>query len=218
MTAAAPDGTRRTRKKERNRLALLEAGRTLIGTSGVTGLRIQEVTEHADIGLGSFYTYFSGKDDFVQAVVSDSLETLATAMAQDQTGQDPAVITAEGACRAVRLAFDEPEFAQLLVNLDHSDEVFSAAMHPQARRVVERGIKEGRFAVPDVDVAVNYIVAGSLAIIRRVLRGEIKDGIEAAHAELALRTLGADVAESRAVARAAAKKVKKTPTVLGRPH
>jgi AcrR family transcriptional regulator len=217
MTTAL-GGTRRSRRKEQTRRALLEAGRKLIGDTGVEGLRIQEVTEHADIGLGSFYTYFSGKEDFVQAVVTDSLETLATALAQDQTGEDPAVITAEGACRAIRLAFDEPEFAQLLVSLDRSDEVFSATMHPQARKVVARGVREGRFDVPDIDVAVNYIVAGSLALIRRVLRGEGRAGIELAHAELALRTLGLDVSESRVIARSAGKRIKKSSRSTGRPR
>jgi AcrR family transcriptional regulator len=206
----APEGTRRSRRKERTRHALLEAGRKLIGESGVAGLRIQEVTELADIGLGSFYSYFVGKEDFVQAVVSDSLETLATTLAQDQTGNDPALITAEGAYRSIRLAFEQPEFAQLLVSLDHSDEVFSEAMNPQARRVVARGIAEGRFDVPDIDVAVNYIVAGSLALIRRALRGDTKRGAERAHAELALRTLGLDPAEAKAVARTAEKQIKKS--------
>ncbi len=199
--STVPQIGRLERRKERTRQSLLDAGRKLIGEVGVTGLRIQEVTEAADIGLGTFYSYFTGKDDLIQAIVTHSLETLADALAQGESDQDPAVVTAEATRRAIRLAFEEPEFAQLLVNLDHSDEVFSAAMHPQARAVVVRGIEAGRFDVPDVEIAVNYIVSGALSLIRQVLAGRHQEGVEVAQAELALRTLGLSVAESRKIAK-----------------
>ncbi len=204
-------GGRLERRKARIRKSLLDAGRKLISDVGVAGLRIQEITEAADIGLGSFYTYFTGKDDFVQAIVTDSLEDLAVAMAQGESDSDPAVVTAAATQRAVRLAFDDPEFARLLVNLDKSDEVFSAAMHPRARAVVVRGIREGRFDAPDVDVAVTYIVSGALSLIRQVLAGKHQQGVELAQAELALRTLGLSVEESRKIAKSIGRKAKRIP-------
>ncbi|MDO3398984.1 TetR/AcrR family transcriptional regulator [Mycolicibacterium neoaurum] len=188
-------------RKERTRQALLYAGRKVISDTGVAGLRIQEVTDSADVGLGSFYTYFAGKDDFVQAIVVDSLETLAAAMERGQSGdQDPAIITAEATHRAIRLAFDEPDFAQLLIHLNHSDELFAAAMHPHARTVVARGVELGRFAVPDIDVAVNHIVSGTLGLIRQILAGHYGCGVELAQVELAMRTLGLGTEEARAIA------------------
>ncbi|WP_052524386.1 TetR/AcrR family transcriptional regulator [Mycobacteroides abscessus] len=199
MTTAQP--RRIERRKERTRHALMEAGRKMIGEVGVAGLRIQEVTAAADIGLGSFYTYFSSKEDFVQAIVADSLRELADTMARGRSGDtDPAVVTAEATCRAIRLAFDEPTFAQLLINLSHSEELFSATMYPQARNVVARGVQEGRFSTPDIDISVTYIISAALATIRQILAGNHEEGVEFIQAEIALRTLGLGNVESRAIA------------------
>lgn len=199
--SSEPSG-RLERRKERTRRALLQAGRRSIMDVGVAGLRIQEVTQAADVGLGSFYTYFSSKDDFVQAIVSDSLEQLASAMAQGQSGNsDPAVVTTEAVRRAIRLAFDEPEFARLLVNLDHSEALFADAMRPQASTVVARGIAEGRFDTPDIELTVNYILSGTLSLIRQILEGQHSEGVEVAQAEIALRILGLGHDEARRMAR-----------------
>lgn len=203
MTEGAAEGaTRYDRRRARTRGVLLAAGRTLIGTHGVAGLKIQDITEEADVALGSFYNYFSNKEELVEAVVEESLaEMAATAGINDANrDQDPAVTTGLAVLRIVGMAFTDPDLARILVHLDHADLVYSRAMGPQAAAVVRAGIAAGRFDVPDVDVVVHNVVAGSLALIRRILDGEHDESVVVVQAELSLRLLGLGVDEAAAVA------------------
>jgi AcrR family transcriptional regulator len=198
MTDSA-QATRSDRRRERTRHRLVDAGRTLIAEKGVAGLRIQEITEQADVALGSFYNYFPTKEDLVEAVVADSLAGLGAATVVDDANQDPALTASNAVRRVVRLAFDDPEFARLVVNLSHAETLFAGAFHPFARQVVERGVELKRFETPDIEASVNLIVGGSLLLIRAILDGQHAEGIEVAHAEVALRALGVPGKEARTI-------------------
>jgi AcrR family transcriptional regulator len=191
------------RRRERTRQRLIDAGRTLIAEKGVAGLRIQEITAEADVALGSFYNYFPTKEDLVEAVVAESLTALGATTVVADAMQDPAVTAAAAIRRVVRLAFDDPGFARLLVNLNQADSLFAHAFHPFARQVVEHGVREGRFDTPDLEASVNIVVGGSLSLIRAILDGELEEGIEVAHAEVSLRALGIPGDEARKISRLA---------------
>ncbi|HWJ82439.1 MAG TPA: TetR/AcrR family transcriptional regulator [Nocardioides sp.] len=194
--------TRYDRRRARTRGVLMAAGRKLIGSHGITGLKISDITEEADVALGSFYTYFANKDELVEAVVEESLAEMAAAVGitSENRDQDPAVTTALAVLRVVGIAFTDPDLARLLVRLDHADLVYSRAMGPDALAVVRAGVATGRFDVPDPTVVVHNVVAGSLALIRRILDGEHDRSVVVVQAELTLRLLGLGAEESAAVA------------------
>lgn len=189
------------RRRVRTRQRLLEAGRTMIAEKGVSGLRIQDITQAADVALGSFYNYFPTKEDLVEAVVSESLAELGAATVMEDANQDPAETASAAIKRVVRLAFEDPELARLLINLNHADSLFAHAFHPFARQVVEHGIRESRFQTPDVEVSVNLVVSSSLSLIRAILEGEFQEGVEILHTEVSLRALGVPADEARRISR-----------------
>lgn len=202
MAEVSVGESRYDRRRARTRGVLLAAGRHLIAANGVASLKIQDITEQADVGLGSFYNHFANKEELVEAVVEDSLAEMASTAGINESNrhQDPAVTTGLAVLRIVGMAFDDPDLARVLVHLDHSDLVYSRAMGPQATAVVEAGVEAGRFVVPDVDVVVHNVVAGSLALIRRILDGEHDESVIAVQAELSLRLLGLGVAEAAEIA------------------
>lgn len=196
-------GNRIDRRREQTRQRIVAAGRLLIAEKGVTGLRIQQITQQADIALGSFYNYFPTKEDLVEAVAAESLAELgaATVAADGSDTQDPAVTAAIAIRRVVRLAFDDPDFARLVVNLNHADTLFATAFHPFAAAVVERGVRSERFETPDVEASVNLVIGGSLSLIRAILDGRHTEGVEVAHAEVSLRALGVPGPDARRISR-----------------
>ena len=198
--------TRTERQRLRTRRLLLDAGRTLIASKGVAGLRIQEITEHADIALGSFYNYFGSKEELLEAVITESLSDLASAVITDvDEDTDPAEVVALANLRVIRLAYDEPDFARLIVNIGHSEALFGDAVHPHARIAVERGIKSERFVVADIEVLLTAVIGGAFALIREIL-----DGLHGTHAHEAfarhvLSSLGVPPVEAEAIVRKAAR-------------
>lgn len=192
--------TRGDRQRERTRRRLLDAGRALIAERGVAGLRIQEITERADVALGSFYNHFTSKEDLVEGVVSEILSDLAaTTVDAPWNGVDPAEMVASANLRFIRLAYDDPDFARLVVNLGNADMLFGAAVAPAARIAVERGIATDRFAVADLGVTLAAVIGGAFELIREVLDGRHGPGAERAFAAHVLASLGVAPADAAAV-------------------
>jgi AcrR family transcriptional regulator len=192
--------TRTERQRLRTRRLLLDAGRNLIATKGVPGLRIQEITEQADIALGSFYNYFASKEGFVAAIITESLSDLVSATIGDVgESTDPAVLVARANLQVIRLAYDEPDFARLIVNIDHSEALFGDALHPHARVAVERGIASGRFVVADIEVLLTAVIGGAFALIREILDDCHQPNAEKAFAHHVLASLGVPAAVARTV-------------------
>jgi len=199
MAEVAPN--RRERRRERTRDAMTEAARDLITEKGVAGLRISEITERADVALGSFYNHFESKEDLVEAVVAESLQSLAEALATPTTAdQDPAELVCIAIRRFVGLAYEDPPFAMLVVHLNHADALFVSAVHPAARSALELGVRSKRFDVSDLEVAVTAIVGGALALMRGIVDGRLGARADVQYATTALRALGVPAEEAKAIA------------------
>jgi AcrR family transcriptional regulator len=197
---AAEGRTRTDRRRERTRGKLTDATRELIAEKGVAGLRIQEITERADVALGSFYNHFDSKEAIVEAVIADSLQGITETLAANPV-EDAAELVSIAVRRFDGLAYSDPEFASVVVHLNHADALFGVAVHPAARTAVQRGIDEGRFDVPDLEVAVTAILGGSLAIMRAIVDGRLGKNAEKKYAESALRALGVPPADAAEVVR-----------------
>jgi hypothetical protein len=105
--------------------------------------------------------------------------------------------------RVIRLAYDEPDFARLVVNIGHSEALFGDAVHPHARIAVERGIDSGRFVVADVEVFLTAVIGGAFALIREILDGRHGTNAPEAFAQHVLASLGLPVDEAESIIRAA---------------
>ena len=66
--------TRLDRRKARTRQALIDAAVRLIAEGRGERASIQEITEAADIGFGSFYNHFESKEQLFETASSEVLE------------------------------------------------------------------------------------------------------------------------------------------------
>lgn len=195
MTAERVGVGRRERRKARAREKLLTAARQLIAENGVSALRIGDVTDRADLGFGTFYTYFESKEALVEAVVADTLTGLASSIgATAVAASDAARAAADAYRRFLRFATSEPELARLVVELNRADAAFEDSVRPWARETLEHGCASGQFAIEDIELALVSISAAALAAIRAILSGLLEPGpeTESRGAEMMLRGFGVD--------------------------
>jgi AcrR family transcriptional regulator len=68
--------TRAQRRATRTRSQLLEAALDMFAAKGVEATTIEDVTERADVGKGTFYRHFSSKHAVVAALSSEILDRL----------------------------------------------------------------------------------------------------------------------------------------------
>src|SRR5580704_12908317 len=195
----APD--RHARRREVTRSKLIEAAKALFARQGVDNTRIQEITEEADVGFGSFYNHFESKEALIEIVLA---ETIAAQGAEIDalTAQlgDPAEIISAAHRAFVRRARSHPHSPWLLVRHDVSHSFLLAALGPCARRDLRAGVKAGRLKVPREGIAL-YAAAGALlAVMRAVLGGHAPKDADIFHAEGVLRLYGLPADEAAEVA------------------
>ena len=200
--SAAPGSDRHTRRREQTRRKLLDAARALFAREGVENTRINEITDEADVGFGSFYNHFQSKEAIVEAVLAETVAAQGAAV-DAVTGHldDPAEIVAAAHRYFVRLARSDPDWAWLLIRLDLLQGIALASLGPFAQRDIDRGIDTGRFQVADERVALFACGGALLAVMRDVLAGHAPKDADRHHAEGVLRMLGLSVEDAAEVAR-----------------
>jgi AcrR family transcriptional regulator len=193
---------RRTRRRNETRTRLVTAATELFAEQGVDLTRINEITERADVGFGSFYNHFSDKDEIVEVVLAATTEEHGeTVDALTAALDDPAEVVAVAHRHFVGLAAADATWGWLLVRLDVSHRVLASALGPRALRDLERGIAAGRFHVDDVGLMLLTIGGALLGSIRAVLDDPGRVDADVHHAETVLRMLGVPRDEAAEIAR-----------------
>ncbi len=193
--------TRTARRREETRAKLLAAARALFAEQGVEVTRINEITDRADVGFGSFYNHFDSKEAVVEAVIEQAVEEHGSAVDGLTDGlDDPAEVVAIAHRYFVRLAAADPLWAWLLVRLDASHDVMRRTLGARATRDLAAGIDAGRFRVDDLTTTLFASGGALLGVMRAVLERTAGPEAEQAHAAGVLRMLGVAPAEAAEVA------------------
>jgi AcrR family transcriptional regulator len=192
---------RRARRRAETRGRLIEAARVTFARQGIDATRINEITDEADVGFGSFYNYFDSKDAIVAAVVEDAAEAAGRAIETATSDlDDPAEVVAVAHRSLIRHAADDPEWGWLLVRLEISHDLAFAALEPYAARDLARGIEAGRFRVDDAEVTLIAAGGALLGVMRAVLQERAGPDAAEQHAELVLRMFGLSADDAAEVA------------------
>jgi AcrR family transcriptional regulator len=154
--------SRLDRRKARTRQALLDAAVRLIAAGRGERASIQEITEAADVGFGSFYNHFTSKDELFDTAAAEVLERWGTMIDRSCADiHDPAEVFAVSFRLSARLGWTHPDIARFITGagLDLLDAPNGLA--PRALRDIKAAQAAGRFAIRSADVAL-AAVAGDL--------------------------------------------------------
>jgi AcrR family transcriptional regulator len=170
---------------------------------GVGATSIQEITDTADVGFGSFYNHFASKEEIADAVMEEAVESFG--IAADRLAEvidDPAEVLAASVRHAVHKATEDEAWGWFLVR---STLVRAGALErglgQRLARDVAIGVKAGRFHAEDALFATAAAGGAVLAVIAGRLHGEIDGAAAERTAAVILRLLGLPPKEARAIAR-----------------
>jgi AcrR family transcriptional regulator len=68
---------RSTRQKQKTRARLIQAAMSVMAVKGADAATINDITEAADVGFGSFYNHFASKEDILEAIAADANQQLS---------------------------------------------------------------------------------------------------------------------------------------------
>jgi len=203
MTETRTAPNRLDRRKARTRAALVRAAQAFIA-AGRLNAPILELTQAADVGMGSFYNHFQSKEELFHAAVEDALDAHGAVLDQLTAGlDDPAEVFAQSFRLTGRLHRRDPELSKVLLNYGLALAGSAKGLAPRARRDIEAAVRAGRFSVRDPELALT-IVAGAALCLGQLLH-EHPDRDDAAATDQVtedlLRMLGVPADEAHEICR-----------------
>jgi AcrR family transcriptional regulator len=203
MPADADSPNRLVRRKQRTRAALIKAAQRLIA-DGKVNVPVLEITQAADVGMGSFYNHFDSKEQLFEAAVADVLDAHGAMLDRlTESIEDPAETFATSFRLTGRLFRQRPQESEIL--LAHGTALLSSerGLAPRALRDIKAGVDAGRFHVDDPELAL-AMAGGALLGLGKLLRDDpARDDAHAADivTENVLRLFGLSADEAYAVCR-----------------
>ena len=159
------------RRKQRTRAALIRAAQMLIA-QGRLNVPVLEITQAADVGMGSFYNHFDSKEQLFEAAVADVLDTHGAVLDHLTAGiDDPAAVFACSFRLSGRFFRERPQESRILLAnwgaLLSSDK----GLAPRALRDIKSAVAAGRFTVDDPDLAL-AVAGGALMGLGHLLQSQ----------------------------------------------
>jgi AcrR family transcriptional regulator len=197
---------RGARRKRETRVRLLDAAMRLIGDKGIHGVAINEITEAADVGFGTFFNHFESKEAIYAAVAERLFEEFADGL-ERMTARisDPAEVVSISIRQGVVRAQNEPMWAKFLVRAGLSRYDIDRRLDKRLLMDIRKGIAAGRFPNPDVLIsflAIRGVLLYSInAIAHEIDLGYSMRSLPERIAALALRILGIDEQEAEKISR-----------------
>ena len=159
------------RRKQRTRSALVRAAQGFIA-AGTLNVPVLEITQAADVGMGSFYNHFKTKEELFDAAVEDVLDAPGALLDQlTESIEDPAETFACSFRLTGRLFRRRPQESRILLanalTLMSSDR----GLAPRALRDITAAAAAGRFEVDDARLALS-VAGGALMGLGKLLQDE----------------------------------------------
>lgn len=116
---------------------------------------INEITEAADLGFGTFYNYFDSKEAIHEALVHELFESFGAALDQiAEQVDDPAEVIAASVRYTLRRASEEPLWGRFLVRVAYWSPALDQGLAPRMLRDLRTGVSLGRFQAHDFPMMV----------------------------------------------------------------
>ena len=201
-TAASETISRYEKRKIETRTKLLGAARRVLGEKGIDATTIRDITDAADLGFGSFYNYFSSKEDLLDAVIA-SIGAEFGSLIEDQIVSigDPVEKMAAGIGNMIGLIRHDAVTCQFLVRMGSVESTIAEAALGLMESDLRRGMESGQFSVPDIATARELVFSCLMGFMRGRLSGRLDSTDDAHGVHMILRLLGADDREAERLGR-----------------
>jgi AcrR family transcriptional regulator len=191
----------RTINKHERRAQLVAAATEAFARQGVAATSVADIVRAAGVAQGTFYLYFTSKDDVILAVVAGVAETMLTSL---QGRLDTAEMPAKDRLRAFgRLLADLARDGELSDVSDFIHRAENRTLHdrfaehllprllPLMEQLVADGVTDGSFRVADPRAAAWFVLGGLQSVeLAGTPHAALPEAIDAA-IDLALAALGA---------------------------
>ncbi len=198
-----PPISRVERKRMRARARILEAAEELMRAKGFDPVKIQDITDVADIGHGTFYTHFKTKMDVLVPIVRTKARRVTERLddlTRDMT--DPADVVSVSVRHMLTEISKDPLWSWFLYKSDLPMDQIREASGDSAKRDIQNGIEAGRFIGHDEETLESFLLGALVGVIRDKFETGLDQSIIENCAYILLLILGIEKEEARKLSRA----------------
>jgi AcrR family transcriptional regulator len=141
-----PVAGRRQRRSAETRLRLFRCALQLFAERGFPSVTVEEITEAADVGKGTFFNYFGSKDHVLGVMAEIQLGKMREALTAAGKGRQTIYSVMH---RLVRRLVEEPGRSPSLARAFISSFLASEGV----RTIIERNMREGRMMIAQIVTA-----------------------------------------------------------------
>jgi len=183
---------RGARRKRETRTKLLEAAFRLMAERGMESVAINEITEAADVGFGSFYNHFESKEAIYDALMDTFFEDFAKGLDElVKDVDDPAKAVAFSVRHTLLRARRDLIWGQFLLREGYSSRVLTRGLGQFLLRDLVKGAAAGRFKAPDLFLS--FVAVGGTVLA--AISAEHQAGTEKSPQSALLKQLGLRVGD-----------------------
>jgi AcrR family transcriptional regulator len=161
-------------RRERTRAKLMEAALLVFGEHGAEAIVIDEVIRLAGVARGTFYNYFRGNGDLLDAVASeagDEMMQIIDPVVRLHT--DPAQRVSDGIRLWLRLCRDYPHLGAFLHRAGAHVLSHNSLVRDFLPRDLAAGIESGRIPISDPRLAFDLVTGAVLAATGTLLTQDV---------------------------------------------
>ena len=156
-------------RQRRTRERLVEAARSVLASNGTVDLSIFKLTQLAGVSNGSFYNFFSSREELYQAALDDVLEEHGAMVDRVTEGMRAAEAFLTGLRLTVRLTWTNRQIAEVFVQSGPVLFESQVGIIPRSRRDLQRAIDAGDCTVSSPDVGVAITTGALVGILHALL-------------------------------------------------
>lgn len=185
---------RGSRRKDNTRAKLLAAIQKLMTERSFDSVNIHDITEEADVGLGTFYNHFESKTDALKALAAEFFILYITELEKLIAGiDDPAEIISVSYRYTITYA---KERGMIPIISQMPSDFLNDQIEARVRVDIGRGINSGRFRVDNLEAFVSFVSSMTLGVMENLARGKLCEADAIYTASYFLRLLGISEEES----------------------
>ncbi len=194
-------GNRQARRKRETREKLLRAAQRVMAHKGIDATTIQEITDAADVGFGSFYNHFESKEAIVGAIMRETIEPFGAAL-DGVAGalEDPAEILSASIRLTLRRAMADTVWGRFLFTSGLEVPFSELGLFNRMSRDIRAGVRAGRFDASDLDCTIVVVGGAVFAVMRAWFRQALGADAPERAAAAVLRLLGLSQKEAGKIA------------------
>jgi AcrR family transcriptional regulator len=154
------------RRKQRTRAALIKAAQDFIA-AGRLNVPVQDISQAADVGVGSFYNHFDSKEQLFQVAVNEVLDAHGAVLdTLTASVEDPAETFALSYRLSGRLLRQRPDMSREVLNHGLALITSERGLAPRATRDIAAATAAGKFQVKDPQLAVAVVGGALLGLVQ----------------------------------------------------